>query len=288
MSLVGLVFALLATAALAFVAVGISIALKEVELGEWIARRARRATLGDLVNNAAAWAGKRQREWPPLDRLAVGIHAPVPRWLGTADPGPDVWLARKEMFFGLGFVLGVLLLDTFTFGVVFGVVAVVLPDLLARERYTRRQERIGRELPDVLDLLSLSLEAGLSIDAALAQVADKYRGTIMGDAIARMLGEVRFGARRHDAWRAMADGLGNEQVSEVIGATIQADSMGVGLAKALKGLASQVRVWRRQQVEEMAQKAPVKMLFPMVLFIFPAIFIVLLGPILLQLTEVLQ
>jgi tight adherence protein C len=288
MSAVGLVFAALAAATLLLVVYGIYLALKEVEVGEWIARRARRVTLADLGTSFMTWAGKRQQEWPPLARLASKIHEQVPKWLGASDPGASIWLVRKEIYLVAGFVAGFTLLGSPLIGIVAGFGAAVLPDMVARERYLARQERLERELPDVLDLLSLSLEAGLSVDTGLAQVADKYRGGLMADAIARMLGEIRFGARRHDAWRSMADGLGNLHISEVIGAMIQADSMGVGLVQSLKGLAVQTRVMRRQQIEEMAQKAPVKMLFPMVLFIFPAIFIVLLGPILLQLTEVFR
>jgi len=284
----GLIFALLAGALLYFTIMGITLALRERQTAAWMSSQARKVTMADLVISTMEWAGKAQREMPLLAALSDKLHEPIPKWLGAKDPGRDIWLVRKELYLVGGFIIGAVLLESASMGVLCGIGAVLLPDLLARDRYVRRQEQIQRELPDVLDLLSLSLEAGLSIDTGFAQVAEKYRGKIIADSMARMLGEIRFGARRHDAWRSMTEGLGNAQFTEVIGAVIQADSMGVGLVQALKGLATQARIWRRQQVEELAQKAPVKMLFPLVLFIFPAIFIVLLGPILLQLTEVMR
>jgi tight adherence protein C len=273
------------------ITVGTSLAVNEFVMLSWVrgaAQHARRISALDLGMAALRWVGRRQREWPPMAWLADKIHDPATKWLGARDPGADAWLAWKEALFLGGLVLGLVLLDDLVLGLVFGLVAVVIPDLLARDRYLRRQEQIRRDLPDVLDLLTLSLGAGLSIDAGLAQVADKYRGGVLADAIGRMLGKIRFGARRHEAWRTMAANLGNPQVSEVVAALIQADAMGVGLVQALKGLAGQARTWHRQQIEELAQKAPVKMLFPLVLFIFPAIFIVLLGPILMQLSEVIK
>jgi len=265
-------------------------AFREVAVWSWVtdaAGRLRGVSVRDLVLAALKAAGRAQADWPPAARLAERLHAPAARWLGEADPGRDVWLAGKEALLAAGFAAGTWLAGDWTIGVLLGAGAAFAPDLLARDAWRRRQEQVRRELPDVLDLLTLALEAGLSVDAGLAQVAEKQRGGLLADAIARMLGEVRFGARRHQAWRDMAARLGVPEVTEVVGALAQADAMGVGMAGALRGLAEQMRVRRRQQVEELAHKAPVKMLFPLALFIFPALFIVLLGPVFLQLASAL-
>jgi len=227
--------------------------------------------------------GRIQEGFPRLGRFSGWLYASSAKWLGTSGPGSRVWLAGKEaaaltswMFFG--WLAGDCLL-----GSAFGLAAFFLPDLLAKGRWDSAQARIRRELPDTLDLMTLSLEAGLSLDASFAQVAEKLRGGIIPDALARMLGEVRFGMKRHQAWREMARTLGNPEVAEVTEALIQADAMGTGLAEALRGIAGQMRVRSRQRAEEAAHKAPVKLLFPLAFFIFPSIFIVLLGPVFLQL-----
>jgi tight adherence protein C len=239
------------------------------------------------VKAVLASLGRAQERAAWIKRVSEKQHAAARAWLGTSDPGAAVWLAGKEAAFLASFVLVAWSLDDALFGLAAGIAAFFVPDLLARGFYERRQEKIRRELPDVLDLLTLALEAGMSLDAALMQVSEKYGGGIVSGGIDRMLGEVRFGARRHQAWKDMAERLGNPEVTEVVGALVQADTMGVGLAQALAGLARQMRARRRQRIEEEAHKAPVKMLFPLVLFIFPAIFVVLFGPVVLQLLEVL-
>jgi len=266
-------------------------AAQELATTSWMSGATRQAAAAlraprGLLLAALTAAGRSQEAWPPLGRLSARLYAGPAGWLGETAPGSAAWLAAKEAILACGALLFGWLADDAMIGLAAGAAAAWLPDLFARDRWERRQERIRKELPDVLDLLTLALEAGLSLDAGLQQVAEKYRGRILSDAIARMLGEVRFGARRHQAWRDMAARLGNPDVAEIMQALIQADSMGVGLAQALKGLAQQMRVRRRQRVEEAAQKAPVKLLFPLALFVFPAIFIVLLGPVFLQLLEV--
>jgi len=284
-------FALLAAGAGWGAASAVTALAREVTVKSWIAEtagRVRRVTLRDLVRAALAAVGEAQCAWPPVARLAAAGQARSARWTEEGVvAAPAAWMAEREAAAIGGLAAGAWLAGDWTVGILLGAAAAVFPDLLARDAWRRRQERIRRELPDALDLLNLALEAGLSVDAGLAQVAEKQRGAILADAIGRMLGEVRFGARRHDAWRSMAARLGNPEVAEVIGALVQADAMGVGLAGALRGLSEQMRVRRRAQVEELAHKAPVKMLFPLAFFIFPALFIVLLGPVFLQLAAAL-
>jgi len=244
-------------------------------------------TARGLASAALVALGGVQESYPALKAFSARLHARAAPWLGAADPGTAGWLALKEACgLAAGLLFGWLLADA-ALGIVAGAGAFFLPDLLAKGAYDKRQEEIGRELPDVLDLMTIALEAGMSLDAAFKVVADKYSGRLP-DAIILMLGEVRFGARRHAAWKDMAVRLGNPELNEVVAALVQADAMGVGLAGSLKGLAGQMRVRRRQRVEEAAHKAPVKLLFPLALFIFPAIFLVLLGPVALQLMEAMK
>jgi len=231
--------------------------------------------------------GRYQEGFPRLSRASGWLHSSASAWLGAGDPGSAVWLAGKE---AAALVTGMLfswLADDFVLGAAFGAAAFFVPDLLAKGKWDAAQARIRRELPDTLDLMTLSLEAGLSLDASFAQVAEKLRGGILPDALARMLGEVRFGMKRHQAWREMARRLGNPEWTEVAEALVQADAMGTGLAEALRGIAGQMRIRSRQRAEEAAHKAPVKLLFPLAFFIFPCIFIVLLGPVFLQLLGVM-
>jgi len=233
-------------------------------------------------------AGRVQERVPFLQAASSRLHAWAAGWLGGDDPGSAAWLARHEAALLAAGALVWWLAGDPLIGAAAGVAAFFLPDLLARGRHEARQARIRRELPDVLDLTTLALEAGLSLDAAFQQVADKLGGGILPDELARMLGAVRFGMKRHEAWREAARRLGNAEFSEVVEALAQADVMGTGLAGALRGIAGQMRARARARAEEAAHKAPVKLLFPLAFFIFPAIFIVLLGPVFLQLLGVVQ
>lgn len=270
--------------------------LKDLDAGRWIAdgnvRTAASAPSAGVAGRAwfgtLSYLGLIQERSGWMRSVSERMHAQAKVWLGESDPGREAWLGGKTVL-GLGCaVLVGWLLDDPAIGLACGAAAFFVPDFLARGIHARRQEAIRRELPDFLDLLTLALEAGVSPDSGMKQVAEKQRGGIIARETDRMLAEVRFGARRHAAWRDMATRLGNQEMTEVTGALVQADAMGVGMAQSLKGLASQMRVRRRYRVEELAHKAPVKLLFPLVFFVFPAVFIVLLGPVFLQLVEVLR
>lgn len=141
----------------------------------------------------------------------------------------------------------------------------------------KRQKIIVKRLPFALDLLTISVDAGLGFDSAIDKVTQNMDGPL-SDEFKRLLSEMKFGKARKDALREMVDRTQVDELSEFVVAIIQADRLGIGLSKLLKIQAKQMRIRARQKAQEIAQKAPVKMLFPMVLFIFPAIFIVLLGP----------
>jgi len=153
----------------------------------------------------------------------------------------------------------------------------VLPTLWLSSQIRRRQTEVVKALPDALDLLTISVEAGLGFDAALSKVAEKWENEL-SLAFNRVIQEIQMGKLRREALRDMADRMDVSDVSSFIAAIIQADQLGVSIAKVLRIQSEQMRIRRRQRAEEKAHQAPVKMLFPMVFLIFPALLVVLLGP----------
>ena len=162
-------------------------------------------------------------------------------------------------------------------GFVAGLLGFVAPEMWLSRRIRQRQKRILLAVPDTLDLLTISVRAGLSFDGALAKVVEKLRGPL-SDEFQRVLAEVRVGRARRDALRDLAERADVPALSNFIGAIIQAEQLGVSISKVLQVQSEQLRIERRQRAEEMANKAPIKMLFPLVGCIFPSLFIVLLGP----------
>jgi tight adherence protein C len=153
----------------------------------------------------------------------------------------------------------------------------LLPTLWLSSKVRSRQTEIVKALPDALDLLTISVEAGLGFDAAMSKVAEKWENQL-SLAFSRVIQEIQVGKLRREALRDMADRMDVPDVSSFVAAIIQADQLGVSIAKVLRIQSEQMRIRRRQRAEEKAHQAPVKMLFPMAFLIFPALFIVLLGP----------
>lgn len=152
-----------------------------------------------------------------------------------------------------------------------------IPNMWLKAKAKQRQKNILRSLPDAIDLLTTSVEAGLGIDAALGQVAEKVKGPISVE-LRRVLCDMAMGSARRDALRAFADRTQVPDIQQFVNAVVQAEQMGVTLGQVIRVQADQMRVKRRQRAQQQAYKAPVKMVFPLVLFIFPAIFVVILGP----------
>lgn len=148
-----------------------------------------------------------------------------------------------------------------------------------------RQATIQKELPEVLDLLTVSVDAGLGFDSALMRVVEKSSGELSTE-LRKTLQEIQMGKTRREALRDLGERTGVEDLLTFVGSMIQADQLGVPISKVIRTQANQMRLKRRQRIEEKAMKAPVKMLIPLVLFIFPSIFIVLLGPAILQMIKV--
>jgi tight adherence protein C len=156
-----------------------------------------------------------------------------------------------------------------------------LPKVYLKQRRVNRMKVLEKELPEVLDLLTVCVEAGLGFDAALSKVVEKSQSNLAKE-FRRVLQEIKIGKPRREALRNMANREQVDDLSNFIGAVIQADQLGVSMANMLRLQAQVMRQKRRQKVEEEAMKAPVKMLLPLVFFIFPCIFIVVLGPALIQ------
>ncbi|MEW5693973.1 MAG: type II secretion system F family protein [Candidatus Hydrogenedentota bacterium] len=154
----------------------------------------------------------------------------------------------------------------------------VMPMFVLKSKVKKRQKAIKRALPDCLDLLTVSVEAGLGFDQAVQKVIEKAKNALT-DEFNRALQEVKMGKQRRDALRDMSKRVKVDELDTFISSIIQADSLGVSISNVLRIQSEQMRVKRRQQIEEQAMKAPLKMLFPMILFIFPTIFIVVFGPI---------
>ena len=152
-----------------------------------------------------------------------------------------------------------------------------LPMFWLNFKIGRRQHEIQRSLPDAMDLLTISVEAGLGFDAAMSRVTEKWDNEL-ARAFARVNAEVRLGKLRREALRDMANRADVPDLTNFIAAVIQADQLGVSIAKVLRIQSEQMRVKRRQRAEEQAAQAPVKMMFPLVFLVFPSILIVLLGP----------
>jgi len=186
------------------------------------------------------------------------------------------------VFGGLVFVL-TLFSKTFSLPIkmlivlAFVVLGYFFPDLWIRSRINSRQKGVRKAMPDALDLLTICVEAGLGFDAAMSKVNEKWDNEL-SMAFGRVIREIQLGKLRRDALRDMSDRLGLAEMTSFVAAVIQSEMLGVSMAKILRIQSDQMRMKRRQRAEEEAHKAPIKMIFPMGLFIFPSLMIVLLTP----------
>lgn len=157
-----------------------------------------------------------------------------------------------------------------------------VPEMLLTSRIQRRQKEIRKAMPDALDLLTICVEAGLGFDGAMSRVHDKWNNEL-SLSFGRAIREMQLGKLRREALKDMADRIGIAEMTSFVAAVIQSEQLGVSMAKVLRIQADQMRIKRRQLAEEQAHKAPIKMLIPMALLIFPAICIVLMTPAFLRL-----
>ncbi|SEG05471.1 tight adherence protein C [Thermomonospora echinospora] len=207
---------------------------------------------------------------------------------------PGTWTPERILAYkGLGLFLlgatGALIASGSVVGLLLGAAVgaaagFFLPDILLYNAGLRRQAELHRALPDILDLLVVSVEAGLGFDAALTRVAQNTDGPL-ADELARVLQEIRIGKSRQDALRAMGERVSVEEVRAFIAALVQAGELGMPIGQVLREQAREARIKRRQQAEEAAQKVPVKIIFPVVMCILPALLIVVVGPGILSIME---
>jgi tight adherence protein C len=204
---------------------------------------------------------------------------------------PTSFLALKSAAGGgamlLGFMLGLSVgpAGTIVFAGFFGGVAFMAPDYLLSMKARKRKEDVRAELPDALDLLAVSVEAGLGFDGAIAKLTEHMDGSL-AEEFSLTLNAMRIGESRADALKKMAERVPAPELSAFVRAIIQADQLGISLGRILRVQAADTRLRRQAAAEEKAMKAPIKMLFPTVLFIFPAMFIVILGPAMMNILEV--
>lgn len=196
--------------------------------------------------------------------------------------GADRVLAMKGLGLIIGAVLGALLgIHRPALAIVYAIIGAVclffLPDVLLYNSGIKRQEAILDALPDALDMLSVCVEAGLGFDSALSQVARNTRGPL-AEEFARALREMQIGLSRVQALRAVADRTTVAELRSFISAFVQASELGVPVARVLREQTGEMRVRRRQRAEERAQKVPVKIMFPVVTCLFPALLVVIVGP----------
>jgi tight adherence protein C len=201
----------------------------------------------------------------------------VADWLGIKAIGAIVGAIIFFLLFVLLGVMGLPFPVNLVMVAVGGILGYTVPEFWLGGRVKKRQKAILMMIPDTLDLLTISVRAGLGFDAALAKVVEKLQGPL-SDEFRRALAEVRVGKARRDALRDIVPRTEVVPLTNFIGAIIQAEQLGVSISKVLQVQSEQLRIERRQRAEEQAAKAPIKMLFPLVGCIFPSLFIVILGP----------
>jgi tight adherence protein C len=163
------------------------------------------------------------------------------------------------------------------YSLLLAVAGYVLPTVWLNNRVRSRQKSILKALPDAIDLLTISVEAGLGFDLAMQRVVEKWNNELSRE-FDRVLADVRLGKNRREALRDLVARTGVPDLSTFVAAIIQAEQLGVSIAKILRVQSDQLRIRRRQRAEELAHQAPIKMLFPLVFLIFPSMFVVILGP----------
>jgi tight adherence protein C len=172
-------------------------------------------------------------------------------------------------------------------GLLSGALGFLVPGMVLTSKVRQRQASVAAELPDALDLLSVSVEAGLGFDGAVQKLTEHMHGPLIEE-FELALGEMRIGEGRQEALKKMSQRSASPEMASFVRAIIQADQLGISLGRILRVQATDSRLKRQMLAEEKAMKAPIKMLFPTVAFIFPAMFIVILGPAFLNLSKIFQ
>lgn len=265
--------------------------------GDYVGLRRIRANLGSGKPGAlAASTRRRSDQLASLSTRIIGKGYVA--WLDkqlAAAGRPGEWplgkiiMAKPLLGFGAA-VIGVLFFSANPSGgllvlcLAFVALGYFLPDLLIRNRAQKRRGEIRLELPNALDQMLISVEAGLGFEAAMSRVSEFNRGPLP-DELVRTLQDIQVGRSRKDAYLALSQRIDVPDVRTFVRAVVQADAYGIPIANVLRNQAKDMRIKRKQRAEEHAMKMPVKMLFPLIFFILPTLFIVLLGPTVLNIME---
>ena len=212
---------------------------------------------------------------------------------GMRKTSPSGFIAAKGILAIGGAFFGIILASVVApkyamlWALLFGLIGFIGPGMYLNSRVRRRQADVAAELPDALDLLSVSVEAGLGFDGAVQKLTEHMEGSLIEE-FELALGEMRIGEGRQEALKKMSERSASPEMASFVRAIIQADQLGISLGRILRIQAGDTRLKRQMLAEEKAMKAPIKMLFPTVLFIFPAMFIVILGPAFLNLAKIFK
>ena len=246
--------------------------LEEIELQKSFQER----VLAPMMNTLTIRIGKVMPK-QTMERLRVKLET-------AGNPmQPGAFLVMQVVAVAVSVALAIVLLQNIEddMGILYmlglALLGVVLPQQWLTGRVKARQKSILKSLPDAIDLLTISVEAGLGFDLAMQRVVEKWDNELSRE-FARVLADTRLGKNRRDALRELTARTGVGDLSTFVAAVIQADQLGVSIAKILRIQSDQLRIRRRQRAEELAHQAPIKMLFPLVFLIFPAMFVVILGP----------
>jgi tight adherence protein C len=247
----------------------------KAELDQPFGDRVLTPTMGRLTN-----LGRRFTAGDQTDRIKrkLDLAGNPPNW------DVDRVIAFKVLGLFAGLILGLLLgvaiggfLPSLASAIGLSLLGFYAPNLVLYQSAYNRSEQIRKDLPDALDLLTISVEAGLAFDAAVSQVARNTEGPL-ADEFFRVLQEMQIGMGRTEAMRALGERTDVEELQSFVTAMVQADAFGIPIANVLRVQAREMRVKRSQRAEEAAQKVPVKILFPLIFCILPTLFIVVLGP----------
>lgn len=259
------------------------VTLEEIELSESFSERIIYPAF-DTVGRFLAQFTPAQSQERTRHRLELAGNP------GNLTPSTFLVIRLVTMFVLGGAIMGLMLIGQaslvrrIAFTLIVTILGFYLPVLWLSSQITRRQNRIVKQLPDTLDLLTICVEAGLGLDQAIQRVVEKSDNELSQE-LGRYLHETRLGKSRREAFESMAYRMQVPDVTTFVAAVIQATDLGVSMARILHVQADQMRVRRRQRAEQEAHRAPIKMVFPLVFLVFPSILIVLLGPSILVLLE---
>ncbi len=292
---------LLLLVGLVAICVAITLALATIVVGSEDRQRIRRSLAAVAATQITGAPVLEEREEAFSDRVLQPVSARLSSLARALSPAgiatriqqrldfagnPGKWNVDRVLAFkGLGLVLGVLIGVLWhaavpmrlVLAIALGALGFYLIDLFIYNLGLKRQDEMRRGLPDAMDLLTICVEAGLGFDAALSHVSARIPGALSGE-FQRVLQEMQIGKTRDDAFRSLATRTSVPELRAFVSSLTQADAFGIPIANVLREQSKEARIKRRQRAEERAQKVPVKIMVPLVMFIFPVLFIVVIGP----------